>query len=125
VTFSPSATIGVGTEPLPEGTRSLQAKLMEGSSGQLQLSVALGRGDPGLSSRQLRSTVTVPMADVQRLELRRWEKGHTALLIGGGTLGAFLITKWAFNVLDPSSDPSDGSGGVVNNARFVLFRLGW
>ena len=126
VTVTPSATVGVGANPLPEGTRSLTGKLMEGSTNQtLLLSVALGKGDPRLASRQLRSTVTVPMADVQRLELRRMEKGRTALLIGGGTLGAYLITTWAFNVLDPSSDPSDGGGGGVDNARLVLFRLRW
>ncbi|HSW28750.1 MAG TPA: hypothetical protein VLH75_04555 [Longimicrobiales bacterium] len=126
VTVTPGAAVGVGANPLPEGTRSLSGKLMEGSTNQtLLLSVALGKGDPGASSRQLRSTVTVPMADVQLLELRRMEKGRTALLIGGGTLGAYLITTWAFNVLDPSSDPSDGGGGGVDNARFVLFRLSW
>jgi hypothetical protein len=126
VTLTPGATVGVGANPLPEKTRSLTGKLMEGSTNQtLLLSVPLGKGDPGLASRQLRSSVTVPMADVQRLELRRFEKGRTALLIGGGTVGAYILTTWAFNVLDPSSDTSDGGGGGVDNARFVLFRLRW
>ncbi|NJD17999.1 MAG: hypothetical protein FIA95_01755 [Gemmatimonadetes bacterium] len=126
VTVTPGATVQVGAEPLAEGKRSLQGRLMEGSSSQtLLLSVPLGKGDPGLASRQLRSKVTLPMTDVQRLELRRFEKGRTALLMGGGTLGAFLITTWAFIVLDPSSDPNGGGGGGVNNAGIVLFRLRW
>lgn len=125
MTVRPSATIGLGAEPVAEGTRSLQGKVMDGGSDQaLRLSVALGRRDPGASSRQLRSVVTVPMTDVDRLELRRFERGRTALLIGGGTLGAYVLTSWAFDVLDPSSDPSDGPGGV-DNARIVLFRLRW
>jgi hypothetical protein len=85
----------------------------------------LGKGDAGVSARGLRSTVTVPMADVQRLELRRFEKGRTALLVGGGTLGAYFITRWAMDVLDPSSDPNGGGSGGVDNARLVLFRLRW
>ena len=126
VSLAPTSTAGVGAEPLPEGPRVLVGQFMEGSTSEtLRLSVPLGKGDPGMASRQLRSTVTVPMADVRRVELRRFEKGRTALLIGGGTLGAYLVTTWAFNVLDPSSDPTDGPGDGVNNARFVLFRLSW
>ncbi len=126
VTVAPTSNVGVGAEPVPEGPRALSGRLMEGTSSEaLRLSVPLGKGDPGLSSRQLRSTVTLPMADVRRVELRRFEKGRTALLVGGGTVGAYIITTWAFNVLDPSSDPNDGGGGGVDNARIVLFRLRW
>jgi len=125
VTVAPTSTVGVGAEPLPEGPRALSGRLMEGtSSGALRLSVPVGKGDPGASARQLRSTVTVPMADVRRVELRRFERGRTAALVGGGGLGAYLIATWAFNVLDPSSDPNGGGGGV-DNARVVLFRLRW
>ena len=126
VTVSPGADVGVGAEPLAEGVRSLEGKLLEGSTNQtLRLSVPLGKGDPGMASRQLRTTVTLPMADVQRVELRRFEKGRTAALIGGSGAAAYLIGKWALDVLDPSSDPNDGGGGGVDNARLVLFRLRW
>jgi hypothetical protein len=126
VTVAPTSTVGVGAEPLPEGPRALAGRLLEGTSNEaLRLSVPLGKGDPGLSARQLRTTVTVPMADVRRVELRNLDRKRTALLIGGGTLGAYLITTWAFDILDPSSDPNEGPGTVVNNARLVLFRLRW
>lgn len=126
VTVAPTSTVGVGAETLPEGPRALSGRLMEGTSSEaLRLSVPLGKGDPGASARQLRSTVTVPMADVRRVELREFDRGRTALLVGGGSLGAYFLSTWAFNVLNPSSDPGDAGGGGVDNARFVLFRLRW
>lgn len=126
VTVAPTSTVGVGAEPVPEGPRALTGRLMEEASSEaLRLSVPLGKGDPGASTRQLRSTVMVPVADVRRVELRQFDRGRTALLIGGGTLGAYVISAWAFNVLDPSSDPGDQGGGGVDNARIVLFRLRW
>lgn len=125
VSLNPRADIGVGADPLPVGTRLLRGRLVEGSSSEtLRLSVALGEGDPGLSSRGLRSTVAVPMVEVERVEVRRLEKGRTAALVFGGGLGAYLVTEWAFKVLDPSSDTNDGGGGP-DNARLVLFRLRW
>ena len=60
-----------------------------------------------------------------RLSRKSPEKRRTALLIGGGTVGAYLITRWAMDVLDPSSDTNNGPGGGVDNAQLVLFRLRW
>jgi len=126
VGVGPQAGVRVGADPLPEGTRSLRGRLMEGGSAEtLLLSVAVGRGEPGVATRQLRQTVSVPWGDVERLEVRRLEKGRTAALIGGGGLAAAVVTAWAFNVLDPSPGPSDGGGGGVDNAGVVLFRLRW
>ncbi|MDP2955110.1 MAG: hypothetical protein Q8N53_01705 [Longimicrobiales bacterium] len=125
LTLEPTARVDAAGEALLEGTRSVRGRLVEGSSAEtLRFSVALGGGDPRVASRGLRSSVAVPTADVSRLEVRQLEKGRTGALIGASGFVAYLVTKWAFNVLDPSSDPSDGGGGT-DNARFVLFRLGW
>lgn len=126
VRVEPRADVQVGGMPLQDETRTFRGRLMEGSSNEkLLFSVPLSGVDPRLADRGLRSTVSVPVADVQRLELRELEKGRTAALIGGGGVVAFFVTRWAFNVLDPSSDSSDGGGGGVDNAGWVLFRLRW
>ena len=126
VSVRPDADVGVGSDPLPDGPQRLRGRLMgESSAETLRLSVPVGRGEPGVATRQLRQTVSVPMADVLRVELRRFEKGRTAAAIAGGGVAAAIVTVWAFNVLDPSPGPSDGGGGGVDNARLVLFRLRW
>lgn len=125
VSLDPGARVDAAGQELLEGTRSVHGRLMEGSSAEtLLFSVALSNGDPRLASRGLRSTVSVPVADLERVEVRHLEKGRTGALIGAGGFVAYIVTKWAFNVLDPSSDPSDGGGGV-DNAGIVLFRLRW
>lgn len=126
LTVSPQANIGVSSDLLPQGNRSLRGRLMEGSTGEtLRLSVPVARGDAGMASRQLRSAVSVPMADVQQVELRRFEKGRTGAVAGGGLLASYIILRWAFNVLDPSPDGGDATPPGADNARFVLFRLSW
>jgi hypothetical protein len=125
VSVDPGAIVQVGGMPLQDGTRTLRGRLMEGSSNEtLLFSVPLVGVDPRLADRGLRSTVSVPVADVRRAELRRLDKGRTGALIGGGGVVALLLTRWAFNVLDPAGD--DGPPGPpANNARWVLFRLRW
>jgi hypothetical protein len=87
--------------------------------------VALGDTEPGLASRGLRSTVSVPVADVMRAEVRRLDRGRTGVFVGGSAFVAYLVTRWAFDVLDPTKDPNDGGEGGVDNARVVMFRLRW
>lgn len=125
VTLIPRARVDEVSEALLEGTRSVHGRLVEGSSAEtFRFSVALRNAEPGLASRGLRSTVAVPVADVERAEVRHLDKGRTGVFIGAGGFAAYLVTRWAFNVLDPSSDPSDGGGGT-DNAGIVLFRLRW
>ncbi len=126
LTLDPGARVDAAGEALEEGRRSVQGRLMETSSAEtLRFSVALPKPDPRLASQGFRSTVSVPVADVQRAEARSLDKGRTGLVIGGGVLGAYLITKWAFNVLDPGPDGGDATSPGADNARFVLFRLRW
>lgn len=120
----PRATLSAGETPL-DTERPIRAKLLEGSTAErLLCSVVLGSGDPLSASRGLRGTVSIPIRDVERLEVRHLERGRTAAAVGAGALLGFVVLDWAFNIILPSESPGEQPGGV-DNARIVLFRLGW
>jgi len=120
----PRATLSAGETPL-DTERPIRARLLEGSTAErLLCSVALGSGDPLSASRGLRGTVSIPITDVERLEVRHLERGRTAAAVGAGVLLGFVVLDWAFNILNPSEAPNDDTGGV-DNARVMLFRWRW
>ena len=122
---APRVPLSVGETPLPDGGRMLRGKLLQGSSADTLLcSVALSNGDPATPLRGLRGTVAVPVTDVQRLEVRRLQKGLTAAAVTTGALLGFAVLEWAFNITNPNEEGGDDPGGV-NNARVELFRLRW
>jgi hypothetical protein len=122
--LAPRAQFSVGEMPLLEGERVIRGKLLQGSSADTLLcSVALSNGDPLVPSRGLRGTVSVPVADVERLEVRRLEKGRTAIVVGAGALLGFAMLEWAFNITNPNEQGGDEPGGVNNT--IVFFRLRW
>ncbi len=86
--------------------------------------MALSNGDPLTPLRGLRGTVSVPVADVERLEVRRLQKGRTAAAVTTGALLGFAVLEWAFNVTNPNKEGGDEPGGV-NQARVVLFGFRW
>ncbi len=109
--------------PLPEGRRIIQGSLLRGSSPDtLVCAVALGDDEPLAWSRGLRGTVLVPVAEVDRLEVRHLQKGRTAALVGGGAVLGLAVLQWAFDVTLPSKQGRDDSGGG-NNMRRALLQL--
>ena len=123
--LAPRVQSSVGEMPLPDGQRVIRGRLLQGSSADTLLcSVALSNGDPLVPSRGLRGTVSVPVADVERLEVRRLEKGRTAIVVTTGALLGFAVLEWAFNITNANEQGGDDPGGV-NNARVVFFRLRW
>ena len=121
----PRVPLSVGEMPLPDGGRVIRGKLLQGSSSDTLLcSVPLSNGDPLTPLRGLRGTVSVPVADVERFEVRRLQKGRTAATVATGALLGFAVLEWAFNITNPNKEGGDEPGGV-NNARVELFRLRW
>jgi len=121
----PRAQLSVGETPLPDGGRVIRGKLLPGGSADTMLcSVALSNGDPLTPLRGLRGTVSVAVADVDRLEVRRLQKGLTAAAVTTGALLGLVVLDWAFNITNPNEGPGDGGGGA-DNARIPLFRLTW
>ena len=117
--------LSVGEIPLPDGGRLIRGKLLQGSSSDTLLcSVALSNSGPLTPLRGLRGTVSVPVADVERLEVRRLQKGRTAAAVTTGALLGFAVLEWAFNVTKPNKEGGDDPG-EVNNARVVLFGFRW
>lgn len=122
--LAPGSAVGVGTMPMPDDGRLLLGKVVAGTSAdRLLLAVAVEPGEPGSPSLGLRSTVTVPVSEVERMEVRRLQKRRTAVAVGVGALLAYVATDWAFNVSNPNK-PGSVPGGE-NNARLVRFRLRW
>ncbi len=119
------AALTLGTVPLPEGGRIIQGTLLSGSSPDtLVCAVPLSNGEPLASSRGLRGTVLVPVAAVERLEVRRLQKGRTAAVVATGAVLGLVVLKWAFDVSLPSKQGSEPAGGG-NNMRGALLRLRW
>jgi len=125
LTLDRAARVDSAGEALLDDTRTVRGRLVEGSSAEtLRFSVALRNPDPLAGSRGLRSTVAVPVADVQRAEVRHLDKGRTGVMVGASGIAAYFLTRWAFDVILPNKEPGDDGGGT-DNARVVLFRLGW
>ncbi|NJD09577.1 MAG: hypothetical protein FIB01_03715 [Gemmatimonadetes bacterium] len=121
----PKVPLKVGEVPLPDGGRSIRGMLLpESSADTLLCSVALSSGDPLMPTRGLRGTVSVPVAELERLEVRHFQKGRTAAVVGTGALLGLVLLNWAFDVSNPNTVGDDGGGGP-NNARIPLFRLRW
>jgi len=121
----PRVPLKVGEVPLPDGGRLIRGKLLPGSSADTLLcSVALSNGDPLTPLRGLRGTVFVPLAEVERLEVRQLQKGRTAAVVGAGALLGLVVLEWAFDVANPNTVSGDGGGGP-NNVRLPLFQFRW
>lgn len=121
----PRVPLKVGEVPLPDGGRMIRGTLLPGSSADtLVCSVPLSNGDPLTQVRGLRGTVFVPLAEVQRVEVRRFQKGRTAAVVGAGALLGLVVLNWAFDVVNPNTVSGDGGGGP-NNARLPLFEFRW
>jgi len=120
---SRSASLTVGEVPLPE-SGVVRGQLVEAPSAEtLMCSVLLETGLPGSPSRGLRGTVSIPLDDVEELEVRRLDRVRTFSLVGVGTVLAAIIVDAAFDVRN-SKEGTDESGGT-DNAVITLFRIGW
>lgn len=122
---SRGASLTVGEVPLLEnGGSVVRGKLVEAPSAEtLMCSVLLETGLPGSPSRGLRGTVSIPIDDVEELEVRRLDRVRTFSLVGVGTVLAAIIVDAAFDVRN-SREGTDESGGT-DNAVITLFRIGW
>ncbi len=119
------AALPLGSVPLPEGGRSIQGTLLPGSSPDtLVCAVALSNGEPLAWSRGLSGTVLVPVAGIERLEVRHLQKGRTAAVVATGAVLSLVVLHWAFDVALPGKQGSDPTGGG-NNMRRALVRLQW
>ena len=113
----------MGTVPLPEGGRVIEGRLLPGSSPDtLVCAVPLSNGEPLAWSRGLRGTVLVPVAEVERLEVRRLQKGRTAAVVATGAVLGLVVLKWAFDVALPTNQ-GGGEPGGGNNMRSALLQL--
>lgn len=125
VRIAAQAALPPGTVPRADGTRMVQGTLLRGSSADtLVCAVPLTDGDPIAGSRGLSGTALVPVADVERVEVRHLQKGRTAAVLGAGTLLGLAVVRWAFDVTLPSKQGGEQPGGG-NNARRVLLQLRW
>ncbi len=115
----------LGSIPSPEGGRVIEGRLLPRSSPDtLACAVPLGNGEPLAWSHGLVGTVLVPVAGVERLEVRHLQKGRTAALIGTAAVIGVAVLKWAFDVSLPSKPGSEPPGGG-NNMRGALLQLRW
>jgi hypothetical protein len=120
---APQVQLRAGETPLPADRRVIRGTLLPGSTADtLLFSVLLSNGDPRVPTRRLRGTVSVPVAGVERLEVRRLEKGRTAIVVATSALIGLGVLEWAFNITNPDKEGGGDPGGV-NNARIVFLRL--
>ena len=121
-----TATTDRDATPSPEARRQIECRLLPGTTPDtLACAVRLSSvNDPLISSQRLASTELVPLAAVERIEVRRLQKGRTAAALAAATLLGFVVVDWAFGITLPNKEGGDDSGGV-NNSRLGLFRLRW
>lgn len=121
---TPTTTISDATLPA-EGQRQIRCRLLPSTTPDTLLcAVKLGGADPLIASQDLLSTELVPLAAVQRMEVRRLQKGRTAAAIAAATVLGFVVVDWAFGITLPNKEGGDGPGGV-NNTRLGRFHLRW
>lgn len=125
VRIAPQAQLPIATVPLAPDTRVLEGTVLRGSSADTLLcAIPVRNGDVFSSAQRLRGTVAVPVAALERVEVRRLQKGRTAAAVGGGAVLGLFLLDWAFNVTLPGQEGNDDPGDV-NNLRIPLFRLRW
>ncbi len=111
----------MGSLPLPQGGRVIEGTVLPGSSPDtLVCAVPLGDGEPLAWSRGLRRTMLVPVAGVDRLEVRHLQKGRTAAVVATGAVLGLVVLRWAFNVSLPSVQGRGDPGGGNNMRGAVL-----
>ncbi len=121
-----SVRMSVVATPPAEGQRQIKCRLLPRTSPDTLLcAIRLSGVDGSLTSSQgLYSTELVPLAAVQRIEVRRLQKGRTAAALAAATVLGIVVVDWAFGVILPNKEGGGDPGGV-NNSRLGLFHLRW
>lgn len=116
VRLTPSSTLPADPAFGPGGTRLLHGRTLPAKSPDtLLLSVALRSDDPRMPVLGLRSAVPIALADLERMEVRRLQKGRTAAMIAAASVVGVVVLDWAFDVTLPGE--GRGDPGDVNNLR--------
>lgn len=100
---------------VPVDRRTIQGKLVEQNTDQLLLEVPILSDLRGNRVETVAQRIDVPRTDVVDLEIRKLDRGMTALVVGaGGVAGIALVTRTlvgAFN--SDTTKPGDGAELVV------------
>lgn len=124
IRVAPGVPLSVGTVPLRDGSaRTIRGTLRIGPSADTLLCDVLLDVPTDGAGRGLRGTVSIPVGGVQELEVRSPDRLRTLGLVGSGAILAVVILDAAFDIRN-AREGSDDPGGV-NNARIVVFRVGF